>query len=137
MRTVLNQVLIFSFFILLISGSYSAFTSLLNYIHKSHGEEHIWHAQTFFIINSLSCILFNLLIPNLKIRKIKMLTYTLPLSYLMIYVFTYLGFLTKSSTLSLILTGVAAIFSGIGSSTIWIVSGKYIHLACQANDSST
>ena len=55
----------------------------------------------------------------------------------MIYLFTYLGFLTNNPTGSLIFTGIAAIFSGVGSSSIWIVSGKFIHLACQNNDSNT
>ncbi len=130
MKTVLQQILLFSFFILIIAGSYSSFTSLLNYIHKAHGEEHIWHAQAFFIINSISCIFFNILVPNLKITNLKKLSYTIPVSYFMIYVLTYLGFLTKDSTGSLIFTGFAAIFSGIGGSTIWIVSGQYIRLAC-------
>ena len=135
MRTVLTQVLLFSFFILLILGSYNSYTSLLNYIHKAHGDEHIWHAQAFFIINSLSCIFFNILIPNLKIRKLKILTYMIPTSFLMIYLFAYLGFLTKDPTGALIFTGIAAVFSGIGSSSVWMVSGKYIHLACQASSS--
>ncbi len=130
MKTVLHQVLLFSFFILLIAGSYSSFTSLLNFIHKAHGEEHIWHAQAFFIINSISCIFFNILIPNLKITNLKKFSYSIPISFLMIYVLTYLGFLTMNSTGNLILTGFAAIFSGIGSSAIWIISGKYIRFTC-------
>ncbi len=130
MKPVLKQVLLFSFFILLIAGSFSSFTSLLNYIHKAHGEEHIWHAQAFFIINSISCIFFNILIPNLKITNIRKISFAIPVSFLMIYVLTYLGFLTKDVAGSWIFTGLAAIFSGIGSSIIWIVSGKYIHLAC-------
>jgi hypothetical protein len=51
----------------------------------------------------------------------------------MIYVLTYLGFLSENNIISLICTGIAAVFAGIGSSTIWIVSGRYIFLLCANN----
>lgn len=51
----------------------------------------------------------------------------------MIYLLTYAGFMTDKSSLTLICTGLAAIFAGIGSASMWIVSGKYIRVACDIN----
>ena len=131
MNKIKKYVLMFSIFILLSSGTYNSFTSLLNYIHKSHGQEHNSHAQIFFVLNSIICILFNLIFPNINIKSLKKVSYCIPLSFLIIYFLVYVGFMIDNSTVVLIFTVLESIFAGIGSSLVWVISGRYINNLCK------
>jgi hypothetical protein len=85
------------------------------------------------VINTVSAIFFNVMIPNLKITDIKKLLYGLPISFFMIYLCTYIGFMSTSSSFTLIFTVFSGIFAGIGNAIAAIVSGKYLCMLCEIN----
>jgi hypothetical protein len=52
----------------------------------------------------------------------------------MIYIFTYIGFMTDNNTITLVFTALAGICAGIANATITIVSGKYLYVLCEIHD---
>ena len=63
-----------------------------------------------------------------------MLMYCVPVSFLMIYLCTYIGFMVENSTFTMLFTVLAGIFAGIGNAAITIVSGKYLCVLCEINN---
>ena len=131
MNTALKQIIIFAIYLVLVSGVYSSFTSLLNYIHKSHGKSHILHAQIFFIINSAFVIIFNIIIPNIKNVNFKKLALIASVTFFINYLMTFIGFISHNETVLLVLTIISSLFAGFGSSVVGLLSARYINYACE------
>jgi hypothetical protein len=51
----------------------------------------------------------------------------------MIYVFTYIGFMTDNSIITLVFTALAGICAGVGNAAITIVSGRYLCVLYEIN----
>jgi hypothetical protein len=131
MNQALKQIIIFAIYLILVSGVYSSFTSLLNYIHKSHGSSHKLHAQIFFIINSVFVIIFNIIIPNIKNVNFKKLSIIASIAFFVNYLMTFIGFISHNETALLVLTIISSIFAGFGSCVVGLLSARYINYACE------
>jgi hypothetical protein len=96
MKIALITIIKLAIYLVLLSGVYSSYTSLLNYIHKLHGSPHYIHAQLFFILNSISAIFFNIIIPNIRDVNLKKLSFFAGLGFIINYSLTYFGFIIQN-----------------------------------------